>query len=101
MPVECLLDKLIAPFPAGAMHAEQVGPHPVMQQHQPAHPAPHPRQLAQVGRAHVLLAEGAVARLIVGHLHLVLLHNVVPHCGKVEGDILVADLAPNGRQFID
>ncbi len=45
-------------------------------------------------RAHVLLAEGLVARLVVGHLHLVLLDNVVAHRRKVEGDVLVADLAP-------
>jgi hypothetical protein len=45
-------------------------------------------------RAHVLLAEGLVARLVVGHLHLVLLDNVVAHRRKVEGNVLVADLAP-------
>jgi hypothetical protein len=52
-------------------------------------------------RAHVLLTEGLVARLVVGHLHLVLLDNVVAHRRKVEGDVLVADLAPEQIKIDD
>jgi len=76
------------------VNGEQMGAYPVVEHNQAADAAAHARQLTQLRRAHVLLAEGLVARLVVGHLHLVLFHDVIAHGRKVEGDVLVADLAP-------
>ncbi len=94
IPIEGLLDKLISALAPGAVHAEQMGAYPMVEENETADAATDARQLAQLLCAHVLLAEGLVARLVVGHLHLVLLDNVVAHRRKVEGDVLVADLAP-------
>ncbi len=51
IPIEGLLDKLITALAPGAVHAEQMGAYPMVEENQTADAATDARQLAQLLRA--------------------------------------------------